>query len=78
MKIEINIDSTDDGLKGDFNMVMGDKGIEFLKKIRDAIADPDAFIEGLGSKVMNGVLYGGGSKSKSPEIAEPSGGPAGY
>ena len=79
MKIEINIDSTDDGVRGDFHMVMGEKGQALLQKLRDALADPDKFVGLIGEKVMNGVLYGGdGSKSKSPAVAESSGGPAGY
>lgn len=78
MKIELEINSTDDGLKGEFKLVMGEKGIELLKKLRYAMENPDEFIGKVGEKVMNGVLYGGGSKSKSPAVAESSGGPAGY
>ena len=78
MKIELEINSTDDGLKGDFSLVMGEKGIELLKKLRHVMENPDEFIGKVGEKVMNGVLYGGGSKSKSPAVAESGGGPAGY
>jgi hypothetical protein len=79
MKIEINIDSTDDGMTGDFNITLGDKGKLLLQKLKEVIENPDEFVQRIGNSVVNNVLYGGGGdKTKGSAVAESSVGPAGY
>lgn len=79
MKITINIDGNDDGLKGDFSIVVGELGRQLVDKLKALIGNPDEVIGRIGNAVMDNVLYGGrGSKTEDSGGSEPSSGFTGY